>query len=479
MALMNDLSYRNLILKATTLFDHALDDPFTTALVSLPVLYIVFTNMSRVIGKAKTKFYHARSTISLPLRSGGCISLADLIKPLTPPCWLNPLFFNGDLQTVATLLKSTSIPIHYKRWIFEAEDPAYLGQFAVDFVAAPNKEHDASLPPRTTYFSEEAFATIGSDDDKPMLVILHGLSGGSHELYLRSVLEPLVVSENNPNGGGWEACVVTSRGCSNTSITSTVLYNARATWDIRQTVKWLRETFPNRPLFGAGFSLGGNIMLNYLGEEGEQCELQAAVVFSAVWNNEVAAKGLQRTWWHREVYNRALGTNMKKLFEKHVDQISKNPRIDIEKVRSAKYLFEFDRHVQGPTWGYPTEGAYYRDASSIDAAMGIRIPLLAIHAEDDPVVCDEVLPIEEVQVSPYIVLCTTSLGGHLGWFETGGGRWFVKPVCSLSTQVKRPLIPRSQPHSSTRWCTRCGPTKYQERSWACSKDTCSEKSANP
>lgn len=416
---------------ATDLLNAATEAPVTTAILSLPVFYIVLSKMSRIIGKAKTAFYHAESTIALPLKGGGTTSLGEMIKQLTPPCWLNPLIFNGDLQTVTTLLKSTNIPIHYKRHIFEAEEPAYLGQFAVDFVAAPNKEHDESLPPRTTYYSDEDLAKIGSDDDRPMLVILHGLSGGSHELYLRSVLEPLVVNENNPKGGGWEACVVTSRGCSHTSITSTVLYNARATWDVRQTVKWLRKTFPNRPLFGAGFSLGGNIMLNYLGEEGEQCELQAAIVFSAVWNNEVAAKGLGRTWWHREVYNRALGSNMKKLFERHVDQISKNPMIDVEKVRSATYLFEFDRYVQGPTWGYPTEGAYYRDASSIDASMGIRIPLLAIHAEDDPVVCDEVLPIEEVKVTPYIVLCTTSLGGHLGWFESGGGRWFVKPVCLL------------------------------------------------
>lgn len=60
--------------------------------------------------------------------------------------------------------------------------------------------------------------------------------------------------------------------------------------------------------------------------------------------------------------------------------------------------------------------------------MGVRIPLLAFHALDDPVVCDEVLPYEEVKVTPYVILCTTTMGGHLGWFETGGARWFVKPV---------------------------------------------------
>ena len=43
------------------------------------------------------------------------------------------------------------------------------------------------------------------------------------------------------------------------------------------------------------------------------------------------------------------------------------------------------RELQGPTWGYPTEGAYYRDASSSDALLAVRIPLFALHAEDDPV----------------------------------------------------------------------------------------------
>lgn len=94
-----------------------------------------------------------------------------------------------------------------------------------------------------------------------MLVALHGLSGGSHELYLRHVIAPLVKSGGDGDGG-WEACVVNSRGCANSKITTGVLYNARATWDVRQAVGWLRKTFPNRPLFGIGFSLGANILTN-------------------------------------------------------------------------------------------------------------------------------------------------------------------------------------------------------------------------
>ena len=74
---------------------------------------------------------------------------------------------------------------------------------------------------------------------------------------------------------------------------------------------------------------------------------------------------------------------------RHIDEISKNPRVDIGKVMGIKYLYEFDRELQGPTWGYPSEGAYYRDASSCDSILAVRIPLFAIHAEDDPVYSSE------------------------------------------------------------------------------------------
>jgi hypothetical protein len=62
-----------------------------------------------------------------------------------------------------------------------------------------------------------------------------------------------------------------------------------------------------------------------------------------------------------------------------------NKGVDVAKVEKAKYLHEFDRYVQCPTWGYPTEGAYYRDSQSVDAVCAVRIPFLGINAEDDPV----------------------------------------------------------------------------------------------
>ncbi|OAX84910.1 hypothetical protein ACJ72_00696 [Emergomyces africanus] len=309
--------------------------------------------LSSFLPSGKVSFHHAPNAIRLALKPSSSqnntikedaeyqdqeqqyISLPDLCKASTPEkCQLNPLLFNGHLQTAYTIVKNDDIPVYYKRWTFEANNAAYSGSFDVDFVVAPyetsqaedsnspdrqevitNTPNGASLPtphllpPRTSFFTAEEFAALPSaTDTTPMLVILHGLSGGSHEIYLRHVIAPLLEA-------GWAACVLNFRGCAKSRITSPILYNARATWDVRQIVGWLRGAFPQRKLFGIGFSLGANILTNYLGEEGESCPLSAAVICSSPWNLEVTSLALQRTWLGMEVYSKTMGGNMKRLFE--------------------------------------------------------------------------------------------------------------------------------------------------------------------
>jgi predicted alpha/beta-fold hydrolase len=209
------------------------------------------------LGHGKIEFTHAPESVAFKTKDGSPTDLQKICEEATPPCILNPFLFNGHLQTFCTVLKPAGPPVYYKRHLFEADDPTVEGTFAVDFVVEPYAETDDTLPARTTYFEDKSFDGIGSLDTKPMLIGLHGLSGGSYEIYLRHVLAPLITEE-----GGWAACIINSRGCAGHKITSSVLYNARATWDTRQIVKWARETFPNRPLFGIGFSLGANILAN-------------------------------------------------------------------------------------------------------------------------------------------------------------------------------------------------------------------------
>ncbi|KAK3308901.1 Alpha/Beta hydrolase protein [Chaetomium strumarium] len=376
-------------------------------------------------GRAKIAFTHSPSPLTLQRRDGSVTDLLKVCEATTPSCQLNPLLFNGDVQTMWTAVKDHGPPIYYRRKIFNADHKTYTGTFSVDFAVDPHQDVDESLPPRTAFFSEEQFANIGSQDSRPMLVVLHGLSGGSHEVYLRHAIAPLVM-----DGDDWEVCVVNARGCANSKVTSGVLFNARATWDVRQVINWARVTFPNRPLFGVGFSLGANILTNYVGEEGANCPLKAAIAVGNPFDLEIANKALQRTALGR-LYSRVMGSNMKRLINTHKDAVLKHTNLDFDKIQTVTYLHEFDREVQTVTWGYPTENAYYRDASSSDAVLAIRIPFLAISALDDPIAVREAIPFQEFTQNPYTVLLTTSLGGHLSWFEMGGGRWHARPICSF------------------------------------------------
>jgi len=252
---------------------------------------LVSTAFSWWPGACSKTFTHSEDPLVLPTNSGPARAFPELIKDITPPCNLNPFLFNGHLQTAWTAVKSDGPAIHYKRRTFESESAGVEGHFTVDFVVAPpsvpagkvaedgGPEDDGlredplgvghtSLPPRTTYFTEKEYEGLGSDDSKPLLITLHGLSGGSYEVYLRHVLAPLVVptedeaSGRGLGGGEWECLVVNSRGCAGSKITNSILYNARATWDVRQVVEWCRQRWPNRPLYGIGYSLGANILTN-------------------------------------------------------------------------------------------------------------------------------------------------------------------------------------------------------------------------
>lgn len=233
--------------------------------------------LSWIRPSGRVSFFHAKDNklllTKIPGKTGAKeqTTLVDVCREGTPDsCDLNPFLFNGHLQTAWTAMKHDNVPVYYKREMFESDSPMFTGHYAMDFVVRPydmppegeltdqarKYTQPSGMPPRTSFFSQDELSALPSDDTRPMLVALHGLSGGSHEVYLRHILAPLVAD------GLWEACVVNSRGCAQTKISSGVLYNARATWDVRQAVKWLRKTFPNRPLFGIGFSLGANILAN-------------------------------------------------------------------------------------------------------------------------------------------------------------------------------------------------------------------------
>nr|CAD11364.1 conserved hypothetical protein [Neurospora crassa] len=309
-------------------------------------------------GRAKISFTHHTSPLTLQQKDGTTTDLLKVCEQATPPCQLNPLLFNGHVQTMWTVVKEHGPQIYYRRKIFDSDHKLYAGTFTVDFVTEPHQDFEEKLPPRTAYFSEQDFANLPSDDSKPMLIVLHG-----------NFFEPPLM-------------------------------------------------YP----------------IQYVGEEGEGCLLKGAVAVGNPFNLDVTNRALRRTHLGR-LYQRVMGTNMKKLVANHKETVLKYTNLDYDRIQNITYLNEFDREVQTVTWGYPTEDAYYRDASSCDAVLGIRIPFMALSAADDPIAVEEAIPYQEIKQNPYTVLCLTSLGGHLSWFELGGGRWHTRPICNFLNKM--------------------------------------------
>ncbi|KAL9002597.1 MAG: hypothetical protein Q9188_004488 [Gyalolechia gomerana] len=135
-----------------------------------------------------------------------------------------------------------------------------------------------------------------------------------------------------------------------------------------------------------------------------------------------------------------MARGLKGLFELHIEQLSRNPHIDVDKVRSVRYLHEFDRELQGPIWGYPTEGSYCTTSCSASEGTKKRSLLTAdVNQIEMPllIAVHEAIPHQEFRQNPFTVMCVTNLGGHIGWFESGGGRWFAKTATQFFTTMAR------------------------------------------
>nr|CAG8436650.1 9338_t:CDS:2 [Entrophospora candida] len=335
-----------------------------------------------------------------------CPSLLGEEARYYPTFWI----YNGHLQTAyAAFANFEDVHlIDYERKFVSTPDG---GQIAVDWT-----------PP----LSEKVF------DNTPTLVMLHGLTGGSHESYIRCLLEELTKPPHN-----YRAVVVNFRGCSESFVTSPKLYSAGATEDLRVALNYIKESIPGAPLMAVGFSLGANLLVKYLGEEGDKTPLIGAASVANPFDLLCGNRALERSYLGERVYSAAMADNLKKGYIRHLDVMKQDDRIHIESVLSSKTIREFDDRMTRISFGYDTVDDYYRDASSAQYVTRVKIPLLCLNAEDDPIVSAQSIPYDECKFNPYVILATTSFGGHLGWFEgfLNPYRWCIKPLSEYCVAI--------------------------------------------
>ena len=244
----------------------------------------------------------------------------------------------------------------------------------------------------------------------PLLVILHGLEGSAESSYARMLMQAAY-------DRGWRPCVLHMRDCGDYRNRLPRRYHAGETNDIRFFLKTLQTEGQSGPMFAVGYSLGGNILLKYLGESGNNSRLTAAGAVCVPLDLHKCAEALNIGF--SKVYQRHLLNNMKKSVRRKFDPHT--AAFDWDRAMDAATFAEFDDAVTAPLHGFENMNDYYDKCSSAQFLKDIVRPTLIINSLDDPFMTPGVIP-EQDGLSDAVLMEIADAGGHVGFVE-GGMPW--------------------------------------------------------
>lgn len=252
------------------------------------------------------------------------------------------------------------------------------------------------------------------DPGAPVLIVLHGLEGSTcAALGLVQQARKL----------GWGALAVHFRSCSGELNRLRRSYHGGETGDLAWVIDRVAARDPSRPIVCAGLSLGGNVLLKYLGERGDRLPTQvlAAVAISAPVDLKQSAYALDHGF--ARVYGRRL---VKSLKRKALAKLERFPDLaDRQALIKVRTLKEFDDLVTAPVHGFKDAEAYWAASSANQFLPHIARPTLLINARNDPFFPPQYLPQPERVGNPWLTMDYPASGGHLGFVS---GAWPWKPI---------------------------------------------------
>lgn len=254
----------------------------------------------------------------------------------------------------------------------------------------------------------------GPSPGAPVLVISHGLEGSSRAPYVRGLAAAA-------RRRGLAVAAWSFRGCSGEPNRTLRQYHSGDTEDLACVVGAVTREAPGRPVVLAGFSLGGNQIVKWLGERGDDLppEVRGAAAVSVPFDLAACARALDGPgfwpWVYRERFLRRL---RRKATAKAVGHPG---AFDLDAVLRSRTFAEYDDLVTAPIHGFAGADDYWRRSSAAAFVPGVRRPLLLLSAEDDPLVPASALPVEAARGNPAAALEVTAAGGHVGF--VGGTPW--------------------------------------------------------
>ncbi len=242
----------------------------------------------------------------------------------------------------------------------------------------------------------------------PVLVISHGLEGSSRAAYVRGLAA--AASRRGLAVAAWNF-----RGCSGEPNRLLRQYHSGETGDLAAVVDRLAAEEPARPIVLAGFSLGGNQLVKWMGERGEGLPeaVRAAVAISVPFDLEACASALDGPGFWPFVYRERF---LRRLRRKALRKAREHPgQIDPGAVGRSRTFAEYDGLVTARIHGFAGAQDYWRRCSAARFVGAVRRDLLLLSADDDPLVPAGSIPVAAARGNPAVRLEVTPGGGHVAF----------------------------------------------------------------
>lgn len=242
--------------------------------------------------------------------------------------------------------------------------------------------------------------------DAPVVLFFHGLQGGIRSHYAAGIMRGL-------NRRGFRVCLMHFRGCGREPNRLPISYHSGKTDDPQRVLEHVTGQTGSPPVGAVGVSLGGNVLLKWLGEQGSASPLQRAVAISVPFRLDAAAERLERGL--SRLYQRHLVKSLQQAYREKFTRIRSPLAIDVQRLDTFRL---FDDQVTAALHGFDGVDDYYARCSSRQFIPAIRVPTLILHARNDPFMFPGTVP-RPNELPDNVWLELPDDGGHVGFI---GGR---------------------------------------------------------
>lgn len=267
-----------------------------------------------------------------------------------------------------------------------------------------------------------------STGDDITMVICPGIGNHSEKNYIRTFVD-------HSQRQGYRCAVLNHLGAlPNVELTSPRMFTYGCTWEYAAMVGAIKRAFPQTQLVVVGFSLGGNIVCKFLGENRSNQDRVLCCITVCQGYSALRAQETFLQWDQcRRLYNFVLADNMKKLILSHRSTLlslnsSHISEADVSRLYAATSLTQIDDSIMRKFHGYNSLKEYYEQESCVHYIKNVTVPLLLVNSSDDPLIHHSLLDIPRTlaEKMPNLIFVLTQHGGHLGFFE--GAMLFPQPL---------------------------------------------------